>query len=340
MKKILCVVVLMVAVAISGSALADLNDGLVAYYPFEGNAKDESGSGNHGTLEGASLTADRFGNAEYAYHFDGNDYINCGNGTSLNVTGAISMVAWINPASFEGGRILSKQGSGKGYELSLWDNGVQLILNNEIVATKSLSGRENQWIFIAGTWDQSAANPNVKLYVDDEAPAQANFAGPMVPADDVLYIGCRYGSYGFFTGVIDEVRIYNRALTQEEVQELYSALVPPVADAGPDQAVVYQVTLDGSGSSKVGGTIAMWDWELVHRTNPAFNRTASGVNPTVTNLAPGFYDVILTVTDDTAATDEDTCLLAVAGLWDIDGDGKLGVAEIIYGLQVLAGFHP
>ena len=187
MKKILCLAAVLVAMAFNGGARADLNNGLVAYYPFEGNAKDESGNGNHGTITGASLTTDRFGTADYAYHFDGNDFINCGNGASLNVTGAISLVAWINPASFDG-RVLSKQGSGTGYELNLWDDGVQLVLNNEIVATKSLSGRENQWIFVAGTWDQSAANPNVKLYVDDEAPAQANFAGPMVPADDVLYI--------------------------------------------------------------------------------------------------------------------------------------------------------
>jgi hypothetical protein len=53
-----------------------LNDGLVAYYPFNGNANDKSGNGNHGTVHGATLTEDRFGNADSAYNFDGvYDYI-------------------------------------------------------------------------------------------------------------------------------------------------------------------------------------------------------------------------------------------------------------------------
>ena len=48
-------------------AKADLSDGLVAYYPFNGNANDESGNGNHGTVNGATLTEDRFDNADGAY---------------------------------------------------------------------------------------------------------------------------------------------------------------------------------------------------------------------------------------------------------------------------------
>ena len=57
-------------------ALADLNDGLVAYYPFKGNANDESGNGNYGTVYGATLTTDSLGNADSAYNFDGDyDYI-------------------------------------------------------------------------------------------------------------------------------------------------------------------------------------------------------------------------------------------------------------------------
>jgi hypothetical protein len=54
-------------------------DGLVAWYPFNGNANDESGNGNHGTVNGATLTTDRFGNANSAYSFDGvNDFIDAG----------------------------------------------------------------------------------------------------------------------------------------------------------------------------------------------------------------------------------------------------------------------
>ena len=55
-------------------------NGLVGWWPFNGNANDESGNGNHGTVNGATLTADRFGNANMAYGFDGvDDFINLSN---------------------------------------------------------------------------------------------------------------------------------------------------------------------------------------------------------------------------------------------------------------------
>jgi hypothetical protein len=59
-------------------------NGLVGWWPFNGNANDESGNGNHGTVNGATLAADRFGNAGKAYSFDGDDYINISNPNILN----------------------------------------------------------------------------------------------------------------------------------------------------------------------------------------------------------------------------------------------------------------
>lgn len=112
---------------------------------------------------------------------------------------------------------------------------------------------------------------------------------------------------------------------------------PPVADAGPDQTVFDSVTLDGSASSDSDGTVAFWAWTLTHRTNPSHNRTATGPNPTLTNLEAGFYDVELTVTDNSGDTDTDTMLLGVAGSWDVSGDGKIGLAEAIHALQVVSG---
>ena len=58
---------------------ASLTDGLVGHWPLDDNANDESGLDNHGTVEGALLTTDRFGNSNSAYSFDGDgDWINCG----------------------------------------------------------------------------------------------------------------------------------------------------------------------------------------------------------------------------------------------------------------------
>ena len=74
---------------------ADLNEGLVAYYPFNGNANDESGNGHDGTALGATLVDDRFGDADSAYHFDGiNDLVVVPDDPDFTVSD-VSIVAWI-----------------------------------------------------------------------------------------------------------------------------------------------------------------------------------------------------------------------------------------------------
>ena len=70
----------------SCSLPANLQNGLVAYYPFCGNADDKSGNNHHGTVNGATLTTDRFGNINRAYSFDGqNDFIEVTNVTNLDL---------------------------------------------------------------------------------------------------------------------------------------------------------------------------------------------------------------------------------------------------------------
>ena len=74
---------------------------LVAYYPFTGNADDASGNGHHGTVHGATLTEDRFGNPGQAYSFDGvDDYINIPNHDSLNFRNSLSINFWMRVDQF------------------------------------------------------------------------------------------------------------------------------------------------------------------------------------------------------------------------------------------------
>jgi len=89
----------------------------------------------------------------------------------------------------------------------------------------------------------------------------------------------------------------------------------PIADAGDDQIVFDEVILYGSDSYDPDpeGSIISYDWTLSHRTNSDNDRDASGVNPIIDNLSPGFYDACLTVTDDGGATDMDCFLIAAAG---------------------------
>lgn len=97
----------------------------------------------------------------------------------------------------------------------------------------------------------------------------------------------------------------------------------PIANAGPDLMAYTEVTLDGSQSTDPGGTIESYDWQLIHREDSSHNRNSQSVKPTISNLVPGFYDVILTVTDDNGFTDIDEMIIAVIGIkgdFDFYGD--------------------
>ena len=124
MKKfMLFMVSLAMILPLSGTAVAGLGDGLMAYYPFTGNANDSSGNENHGTVNGATLTTDRLGNANSAYSFDGeDDYIKVPNSQSIDVAGnTISIAAWAYcTGSVSSGYIVDKYRNI--YNLSLVDS--------------------------------------------------------------------------------------------------------------------------------------------------------------------------------------------------------------------------
>jgi hypothetical protein len=94
---------------------------------------------------------------------------------------------------------------------------------------------------------------------------------------------------------------------------IFSDNQPPTAKSGQDQVVFDEVTLDGSGSLDPDGSIVSYEWVLQHKTDTSNNKTATGISPTVTGLAKGFYNMCLTVTDDGNASDSQCSLLAAAG---------------------------
>lgn len=108
-----------------------------------------------------------------------------------------------------------------------------------------------------------------------------------------------------------------------------SPILTPFANAGLDQIAFNEVTLDGSESVDLVGTITTYEWQLQHRENPTYDRTAEGVNPTVSELEPGFYDVILTVTDNNGKTDTDEMELAAVGRkGDLDLNGVVDGSDL------------
>jgi len=84
LRRYLTILVVVVVLVPAGTTFAGLTDGLMAYDPFNGNANDETFHGHDGTVCGATLTADRFANANSAYTFDGkDDYISITNTTAF-----------------------------------------------------------------------------------------------------------------------------------------------------------------------------------------------------------------------------------------------------------------
>jgi len=207
-------------------AWADLNEGLVAYYPFNGNANDESGNGNDGTVNGATLTEDRLGNAENAYSFDGiDDYIFVNGSDSLNSTEQITISAWINSNSdlFQG--IVWKETPGPDYGMVTTGNvdGFSVSLDGTTwTSIESQTHSLNEWYLLTSTYDGA----KISIFVDGQLSNFSSASG-IIQLDINVPLGIGVWLRGgeplyHFSGLIDDIRIYNRALSECEVKSLYT----------------------------------------------------------------------------------------------------------------------
>ena len=197
---------------------ADLTDGLVAYYPFNGNANDESGNGNHGVVYGATLTEDRQVQSNRAYHFDGyTNYIAVQDSESLHIPGQITMAAWIYIDSYtsDWSPILCKGYAEDSYRLNVYQGKLAIQIGYQTHG--SIDIPQNQWVHVAATWD----GYTLRFYVNGvQDPVSFGFIWNN--NNDELFIGMDPpGLTEYMHGKIDEVRIYNRALSDAEIQELY-----------------------------------------------------------------------------------------------------------------------
>lgn len=213
--------------------------GLVLYFPFNGNANDESDNKINGTVNGPSLTVDRFGNENKAYAFDGvDDFIFIGNPPALQINQAITISAWIKiqgtPFSVY---LLSKigvnvNGSYEGYDFLTYKNG----LVNQYSHGLILSGPTTGLIYAEGSWlpeewvytTVSLEDDHCKLYVNGEKILDKTGAKSLHDIDPTIgnFIIGKSSVAGLenpFQGSIDELTIYNRALSEQEVLDLYEA---------------------------------------------------------------------------------------------------------------------
>jgi hypothetical protein len=205
-----------------------LKDGLVAHYPFDGNANDVSGHGNHGTVHGATLTTDRVGNPNSAYYFDGrDDYIEIPKGHNLDITGSLTLSAWVHPINYETTASEEKTivWSQTSYYLSLYRPQKALanyrygMSNPGYHRTTENSVPIEKYTLITAVWNRES----LKQFINGKlVNTIANVQGNAHQTTGVIRIG-REDCCGnrAFNGIIDDVRIYNRPLSALEIQALY-----------------------------------------------------------------------------------------------------------------------
>ncbi len=205
---------------------SNASDGPVIYYPFNGNANDESGNGNDGIVTGAVLAPDKDGNVSSAYSFSGvSNYIESKNNINIAGNSARTACAWVKPAQtfptsccptpFSWGEPLISKGFGNFINSGSWffwgfvdDFNTNVSVNTE-------------WSFHCVTYDSTT----VKYYINGED--MGNQVKNLDTTNSHLVIGDgfdhRTGIFSTqFEGLIDEVSIYNRALPQSEIQNLFA----------------------------------------------------------------------------------------------------------------------
>jgi hypothetical protein len=211
-----------------GVASAQVAAGCVAYYPFTGNADDACGSGNHGSVTGATLTADRLGNSNRAYEFDGSgDFILVPDSDSLDLSDGFTAAAWIKPTTTSGADVMQKLGA---YTLDIYPGTIRSVLTSassgQGVVYGSTSIQADQWQHIAVTWDSAAGLKDfttVTAFLNGVPDGTGLFEGPIQSTADPVYIGRYLGLY--FHGVIDELWIFDRELSTNEINDLMNLLM-------------------------------------------------------------------------------------------------------------------
>lgn len=211
------------------------SDGLVAYYPFNGNADDASGQGNNGIVKNATLTVDRFGSPAAAFDFNGtSSYITIPQNPVLNSLQNMTVSAWILARRiYDTVQIVDKASSGfpDGWMFDIINNytpkvpllrmqGANISNPYNVMGTTELSLLK--WYHVVSTISGSVGRVYLNGYLNgtgdvDNIPSNTLdiWIGSGHPSTRNPIINC------YFNGLIDDIRIYNRAMSDQEVQDLY-----------------------------------------------------------------------------------------------------------------------
>jgi PGF-CTERM protein/uncharacterized repeat protein (TIGR01451 family) len=210
-------------------AQAKSDYGLVAEWHFdEGSGsvvKDSSGYGNDGVIRGAKWTEGKFGSA---LSFDGyDDYVEVLDSDSLDIIGDLTLVAWVK-TSKDGEQIIAFGDSVHGLTGYLWMIGQSTAGRQSFHSSGNRQWGKSDSTVNDGTWHHVAvvlSDTTATFYKDGNPDGSMTSAAP-VSHTGVRYIGTGSNLAADFNGIIDEVRIYNRALTADEIKTHYEGKQP------------------------------------------------------------------------------------------------------------------
>jgi hypothetical protein len=210
--------------------------GPVASYGFEeasgSAATDQSGNNNNGTFTGATRVAGKFGNG---LSFNGTTgAVTVPDSASLDLTTGMTLEAWVNPTALTGWRTAVLKETAGDLAYALYASDGTRPVGIAYAATKAYSSGTaalplNTWTHLAATYDGAT----VRLFVNGTLAASAAATGPISVSSAPLRIGGNSVWGEYFAGTIDEVRVYNRALSQTEIQADMNTPVTPPADTVP-----------------------------------------------------------------------------------------------------------
>lgn len=210
----------------------NLTQGLVTHHPFNGNANDLGPNAINGTVVNATLTTDRNGLANSAYYFDGSSYIELPyhNSYSFAPQGAFSISVWVLPDmnnTWPAQGIVIKAPPNGDFTLSAWNYGIY-VLNyramsgyayNHILNGTTSFVQNLCWYNIISTYNNGVWNLYVNGRLESSNTAQSNFI--LQDGFSKIAFGKKGESFGdWYKGKMDDVRIYNRVLTQDEIDSL------------------------------------------------------------------------------------------------------------------------
>jgi trimeric autotransporter adhesin len=247
MKSFVLIFITIVLLSLTHQAQI-ITEGLIGYWPFEGNANDFSENNYHGTVNGAVLGIDRFNNPNNSYFFDGiDDCIAIYYDAPLNINQSLTISFWFNTHDPSPNNFSMPVAIAQTYDLRLFytlfnknsdvydimfrlftdpDNPDYLYSNLDFYTlTKKCSCFDEKWHHYVGIYD--ADDETAYLYLDNELVSM-NHVGPFdfqintVP----ITVGCYMkldgsGFRGFYKGYIDDLMLFTRALSVDEINDLF-----------------------------------------------------------------------------------------------------------------------